>query len=69
MEPEGNYKIHKIGCKQMPMTSNRFCLGNLLNAIRAIEAAKASGYNLIKVYLNCTNELLSFDIDCRGFKK
>lgn len=38
MGPKGNYKIHKVGCKQMPMTSNRFYLGNLFNAIHAISS-------------------------------
>lgn len=55
MGPKGNYKIHKVGCKQVPMTSNRFYLGNLFNAIHAIAAAKASGYNLIKICACCTS--------------
>lgn len=33
VEPQGGYKIHKVGCKNMPMASNRFYLGNFFNAM------------------------------------
>ncbi|HFF1654981.1 MULTISPECIES: hypothetical protein [Providencia] len=53
VEPQGGYKIHKLGCKNMPMASNRFYLGNFFNAMQAIEAAKKSHYKIVKICSDC----------------
>lgn len=55
MEPQGDYKIHKIGCKNMPMASSRHYLGDFFNVIQAIQAAKKSGYKLVKMCPCCIN--------------
>lgn len=60
MEPQSSYKMHKIGCKNMPIAVNRFYLGNFLNAMQAIKMAKKSGYEVVKTCSSCINNGIKY---------
>ncbi len=55
MKLREDYKIHKVGCKSMPMALNRLYLGNFFNVIQAIQAAKNSGYTIVKTCSCCVD--------------
>ncbi|HGN0866821.1 TPA: hypothetical protein ACS70L_003659 [Providencia alcalifaciens] len=53
IEPQGGMLIHKVGCKNMPVSSNRLYLGNFANGLQAIQGAKNSGYSQVKMCTCC----------------
>lgn len=53
LEHQGSFVIHRVGCKNMPVSSNRLYLGNFVNSIRALQCAKNIGYNQVEVCACC----------------
>lgn len=50
---QGNYNIHRVGCHNMPLSLTRLYLGNFINIIQAIQAAKKINYKFVNVCSCC----------------
>lgn len=53
VEHQGSFVIHRVGCKNMPVSSNRLYLGNFVNSAQALQGAKNTGYDQVKMCVCC----------------